>query len=360
MILIKKGDKVFLPRDYHFINNVCAHLYDLIGEVITDDYYLNMANTDVEFNDANDKLKELINDDSIHSLDALLKAGRNDEIEIIVTKHVLMSIIADFSNFIYESIIIAQKGKMSVAYALLRKPFTDQLLILEQILVDRKDFIERYFHIGDPKGYDPSSRDLDKKALIEKALLKLNNPFFQPEEVYELRYDKASDIGINSYTNHALHIVTNDKNYKTENQGLNFTFPLEEDDIDGFLFHYYHAVSMLLLYTSSVVDKIVFDLIKNEDGRKELKFLQRFLASIMLFDHEDKKFSKSMYKFFSKMIVTECEICKHANKFTKRDFDDFFWNKFFTCKRCFNPIDLSNTSLNNLSNIFDNRKPSET
>lgn len=138
MILIEKGKKIALPENYHFINNVCAALYDLIGEVITDEYYLDMATTSVEYNGANDILKELINNEELHSLDALQKAGRNDELEVMVTKHIVMSIIADFCNFIYESIVIAQKCKISVAYALLRKPFTDQLSILEQILVDRR------------------------------------------------------------------------------------------------------------------------------------------------------------------------------------------------------------------------------
>ncbi len=356
MIVIEKGKKTTLPKNYHFINNVCAQLYDLIGEVITDEYYHDMATTSVEYNGAEDVLRELMNNEELHSLEALQKAGRNEELEAIVTKHIVMSIIADFCNFVYESIVIAQKCKISVAYALLRKPFTDQLSILEQILVDRTDFINRYYHIGDPKGYDPSSRELDNKLLIEKAVAKLGDPFYDPEHIYELRYDKASEMAINSYTNHALHIVTNDKNYRTENQGLNFTFPLDNEDIDGFLFHYYHATAFLLLYTSAVIDKIVFDLIENRKGRKELKFLQRTSANMMLFDFEDKKFSKSIYRMFSKILETECEICKHVNKFTKRDFEGFLWDKFFSCKRCFNEVELSGESLKNISTLFNQKQ----
>ena len=45
-----------------------------------------------------------------------------------------MSVLADFVNFTFESLSCAMRGKMAVAFALLRKPFTDELLIFEQIL----------------------------------------------------------------------------------------------------------------------------------------------------------------------------------------------------------------------------------
>lgn len=342
MIEIQKGEKSRVPKQYHFINNICAYIYDQLTEVLSDPFYIEMSNSNVEFGD-DDKLREAFNKNEENALDILKDAGRNDDIEIIVTKHVVMSIVADMVNFVYESITVAKKCKMSVAYALLRKPFTDQLLILEQILGDRKDFINRYFFDGDPQKYDPSARGLDKKAIIDKALAKLNSVIFQSDIIYKLRYDKAFDIGINAFTNHALHIVTSDKNYRTENQGLNFTFPLDDDDIEDYFDHYYHATSILLIYTASIIDRIVFDLIVNKDSRREQKTFSRFLASVMLYDDEKRSFSKKMYSAFSKMLVTECEICKHSNKFTKRDFEDYFYESLFTCKKCFNPLTIPET-----------------
>lgn len=66
---------------------------------------------------------------------------------------------------------------------------------------------------------------------------------------------------------------------------------------------------------------------------------------MMLYDDEKNEFSKGMSKAFSKLLVTECGICKHVNKFTKRDFQDYFYQHFFTCKKCFNPLTLSTESL---------------
>jgi len=50
MIIIEKGAKTRLPKAFHFVNNICAYLYDQLTEVLSDTYYLDMANTAVEDN----------------------------------------------------------------------------------------------------------------------------------------------------------------------------------------------------------------------------------------------------------------------------------------------------------------------
>lgn len=349
MIIIEKGAKTRLPKPFHFFNNICAYLYDQLTEILSDPYYLDMANTTI---DNNPELNSLLEADEIHALDALKQLGHNEELEIIVTKHVVMSIISDLVNFIYESIIIAQKGKLSVAYALLRKPLTDQLLILEQIVADRGDFIDRYFHDGDPQKYDPSAANLDRKNIVSNSIEKLRALLYSPELIYELRYDKTSEVGINPFTNHALHIVTNHKHYKTENQGLNFTFPLNDEDMLEFFNHYYSAVPVLLNYLAAVVDHIVFNLIDDPEHRREEKMLKRFIGFIMMYDDQERSLSKFTYSKLSKLLVYDCEICKTKNKFTKRDFEDYFYSHHFICKRCFNPITLPATIWENIGKIL--------
>jgi hypothetical protein len=350
MIVIEKGAKTRLPKPFHFVNNICAYLYDQLTEILSDPYYLGMASTTV--NDESGVLNKTLEEDELHPFDALKKLGLTDELEISVSKHVVMSIIADLVNFVYESIVIAQKGKLGVAYALLRKPFTDQLLILEQIVADRKDFIDRYFHDGDPQKYDPSAANLDRKKVIEESVKKLKSLLYSPEFIYELRYDKSSERGLNSFTNHALHIVTNHKHYKTENQGLNFTFPLNDEDMFDFYNHYYSSVSVLLNYLAAVVDHIVFELIEDKEKRRAEKLLKRFIGFIMLYDDQKRSLSKSTYSNLSKLISHECEICKAKNKFTKRDFDDYFYSHYFTCKRCFNPLAVSIDAWENIGKLL--------
>jgi len=356
MLIIEKNAKTKLPKDYHFVNNMCAYIYDHITEILADPYFSEMRATTIRFEE-DENLKKLFENSDIHALDALKLGNRHGDLEIVLVKHIVMSIISDMSNFIYESIHIAQKGKMSVAYALTRKPFTDQLLILEQILVDRKDFIDRFFHKGNPNEYDPSSSKIDKREIINKAFLKLTLTGFSPELIYELRYDKSSKMSINWVSNHALHIVTNDKNYRTEDQNLNFVFSKEED-IQSYWSHYFTTIPMLLTYTSSVIDKIVFEIIPNNGNRQELKQLQRLTGLMILLDSKGKdKSSNAIFKQFSNLLITECLICKHKNKFRKEDFRLFFYQRLFLCGKCYNPIQLTSNSFDNLNKIFKNDFP---
>lgn len=350
MLTVNRDTKIFLPKEYHFINNVCSHLYDQLTEVFVEEDYSNMSSTTIDF-ETESSLNAATEQSNGHPFDILAKANRNQDLEIVVTKHVFMSILSDMVNFIYESIRIAQKGKMSVAYALLRKPFTDQLCILEQILVNRTDFINRFYHNGDPMSYDPSSKNIDKRKIIEDSVSKLGLVFFDHNIIYELRYDKSAEYSINAFSNHALHIVTRDANYKTEKQGLNFTFPMEVEEIKEYLDHYYQAVFMLLLYTTAVADNIIFNLIEKKLGVREFKHLKRIIAQLMI--SNDRSFSKNICSLLSKILVTKCNICKNTNKYTKRDFVNFFFYDEFTCKKCFNPVFISDESIKHLSDIID-------
>lgn len=351
MIAIEKGDKTPVPKQFYFVNNICAHLYDQFTEVFSDPLYLEMHSSSIEYN-GDEKLRKAIEEGNEHVFDLLNKAGRFKDLELTISKHVFMSILGDMVNFIYESMVIAKKGKISVAYALLRKPFTDQLMMLEQILANRKDFVDRYFHDGDPRSYDPSGRNIDKKKVIDLADKKLNFIFSDADIIYSIRYDKSCETGINWMTNHALHIVTNDKSYQTEKQGLNFTFPINDKELEEYYEHYYYAVSMLLVYTAGIVDKIVFGFIDNKSNRVEKKLFQRFLACAMLYDEKNSSSSKKMYAAFTKILTTYCPICNHVNKFTKRNFVAYFFDQTFFCKKCFNPVELSQKTFEMINHVL--------
>ena len=346
MLFIHIGDKVKLPKKYHRLNNLSAHIYDLITEVFVRELYAPMKSTTIEFHDDKELAEEFLKAKS-HALDALKKGNRDQDLEIILTKHITMSMISDMVNFIYESIDIAKKGKMSVAYSLLRKPFTDQLLLLEQLLVDRKTFIYDFFHIGDPKNYDPASRNIDKENVIERAIEKLNTVnVFYSKLIYESRYVKSYKGGINWITNQAIHIVTNDKNYATERQNLNFIFSNPEDT-ENYWNHFYSVVPYLLIYTSAIIDKIVFEFIDDVDDQKVRKDLKRFIAILMIFPE-----SRSMFRLLGKVMKTQCSICNHSNVFGKKMFQLFFNENILLCKKCYNPLNLTDEVLSNLKNLF--------
>ncbi len=143
-LYIEKNQKVRLPKKYYKINNICAIIYDQLTEIFSEDIYKELNKTEIKSSE-NENFDEYLKRNKIHVLDWLKTNQRNDELETILTKHIALSVISDFVNFIFESLYCAQRGKMIVAYALLRKPFTDELLILEQLLVDKKNLETDFF-----------------------------------------------------------------------------------------------------------------------------------------------------------------------------------------------------------------------
>lgn len=161
VLYIEDGDDILLPKKYHKINNICAIIYDQLTEIYNEYSYNELKHTSFKFT-ANSVLVEELKANKIHALDWLKQNNLNNEITSVLTKHLISAIVHDFLNFMFESLNCAKKGKMTVAYALLRKPITDELLILEQLLVDKTEFIDRFFHIAIPDNYDPSSKQINK------------------------------------------------------------------------------------------------------------------------------------------------------------------------------------------------------
>ncbi|WP_192821586.1 hypothetical protein [Rufibacter sp. LB8] len=286
MLYIEDGDEVKLPKKFHSINNLCAIIYDQLTEILTDENYISLKKTMIPFDKESQILISEFDNGEINPLDWLKENKLNDALATVLAKHISMSILSDFVNFIYESLSCARKGKMSVAYALIRKPLTDELLIFEQILNDKNEFVDRFFHDGLPSTYDPSERSLDKGQIIANAFEKIKAKFtLNKDIIYQLRYDKSCKAGINGISNQALHIVTKDSNYRTANQDLNFVFS-NHDDLEKYFIHYYNFVPYLLIYSVAVIDELIFSLLPDNEQQKNLKAVKKlqetFRANIFI------------------------------------------------------------------------------
>jgi hypothetical protein len=283
MIFIAKGKKVALPREFRPINNTTAYIYNQLVELIKGDLYSTLRISTVTPAEAhNETIKGKLKDANI--LDWLKKNTPSHEFEDVLTKSIASAIVADMANFVYEAISAAQRGKLSVGYALLRKPFTDELLILEQLLVDRTNFINNFYSNTDPSKYNPlklSKVYEDVRLMLEKSLEKVATSLFTLDTLYSLRYDGSSPVGILGYSQRALHIVTNGKGYETNIQNLNFVFSNAED-FDKQWKHFYFVVPYLLIYTLEVVDAIFLPYLESEPQKSafQVRKFRRLLAMV--------------------------------------------------------------------------------
>lgn len=338
VLVIQENEKVILPKKYHKINNLCAIIYDQLTEIFKDANYKELHTCSLEFPVNTKFVKEL--DFKEMGLFQWLKNNElTEEIEMVISKQITLAVVSDFVNFMFESMYNAKRGKMTVAYALLRKPLTDELLILEQLLGNRTDFINRFFHIGLPENYDPSNRNIDKNAIIESALAKMRLKIFPSTEfIYDLRYSKECEYGINGISNQAIHIVTKDKSYKTSEQNLNFVFS-QLNDIENYWRHYYILVPYLLIYAVSIIDELIFSILTDADNQnvKVVKELRRLIALVLSseFNNTTKmEISEDIFKIFEQNLTLECPECNHKNNIERADCELFFETELFICSSC--------------------------
>lgn len=339
MIYIDKKEKLPLPARFRKVNNIAAHIYDQLSDFLHEDYYKGLSDFSIDVDKDNQEFIDKLESGEMHILEWLKHHQLNKELTLILTRHITLSVLADMLNFIYESFSCAKRGKMSVAYALLRKPFTDELLILEQLLCDPEDFITRFYHSGDPAGYDPSDKNLDKKAIIQKVVEKIRfGGCLEPGLLYDLRYDKTIPNGLNGLSNHALHIVTKDKNYRTTDRNFNFIFSVEED-YKKQCAHYYYFVPYLLIYAACVVDELLFPFLPGErfENLKAIKGFKRYLSFLFMHDENSKgsrKGTNSILKVLQGIMLFNCPKCKKLNSLRRKDYEQFIESEDFYCGSC--------------------------
>lgn len=355
---MNEESKYRVPEKYHKIANLCTSIHNQLSALSTDERFQKISTHFIQIKDSDEnKITELANSGD-HILDWLKENNYCEDLNTFLTKHLTFSILSDFLDFISTSLENAAKGKMTVAYALLRKPFNDELLIFEQMMIDHNEFIERFFHVGKPIDYDPSNKDVDRRRIIIQSVEKIGSVFLNFSEIiHDLRYNKESKAGINWLTNHALHIVTRDKHYSTANQNFNFIFS-QEEDFEKYFEHYYNFVPLLLLYSSSVIDEIIFHFMSNKEDEtfRNLRRFQRFIAFFLIQDYldpDDKLINNDVFELLGNNIQYECEKCEHLNTFKKIDFEYFHSNGNFICNNCKEDIILYNDDFEVIKPIVD-------
>ena len=338
MLIIEEGDEVVLSQEFHAAHNVAVHFHDQMASVIMEEGYEKFR--DVSYDVPGDAPGiEEVGEGRMGVEEYMATYGLRAELTELLVSDIVQALLTDFLHFIHESLSCAKRGKISVAYALLRKPFEDLLLLFEQILADKQDFIERFHHQGDTVGYDPSFASLDKKAIVAAATAKLTlRDFFTDDLVWQIRYDKTAHAGIASYTHRAHHIVTRNKHYPTRPRDFNFVFDSVES-LQDYWKNYYTIVPYVLMYAASVVDAIVFDFMPAQERAKQVKDIRRFALYIFMKEAENAgkmvEVGEEMLGIVLNALTHTCKSCGHEIHFTKPDLVLFSKLTVMLCDKCF-------------------------
>lgn len=266
---------ITLPKVYEKNHHLCFLLHNIMTDIIVSgeknkafDTYLPQSGLEPT-------------SDQECLIDSLQRADRDDERNTVIFSTAFPAILSDMMHCIYESLSAASKGKMSVAFMLIRKPIQESLFVLEEMLLDKKNFVrnleEKQSHlepraVGSIDGHNERIANILESLGVKGVL--------DPGYIVQLRYDKSSEDSFDAISNKAMHLFTNHPSIKTENLNINFIF----SGIKGLRSqwdYYYSRTPYLLFYMYLVIEHVLEQIAVTPEEYK-LDMMRRISSNYVL------------------------------------------------------------------------------
>lgn len=243
----------YLPQKYWKKHDLCEYLISQIEEFITNDIYNGLKFRVIELKSLNELLK------NEHPLDFLLRTGKKEIHDEMITNQISLGLIIDICYFIQEALACSKKKRLVVAFSLLRKPFVFDLIVLLRLIFE-DHFLEKF---NDQEDFDTTGLSKEDKIFLLKESTKLMLIKSITEvELFEFIFDTTNPNSIINLSNKALHpSTTKYPDNKTGKQNLNFMFSNFED-IERYWDYIYSVLPMLLIYYVEIVEIFVFASLK--------------------------------------------------------------------------------------------------
>ena len=222
----------FIPEKYKFAHEYCFFLHDILADIVIFGEQEEIFHH--SFRIRNDEDAEQIQNRSGEDLAEWMESnGYVSEFREANRRHIFLALLSDFCQFVYEALSCSRKGKLTVTFALLRKPLKENLFYFEWLLADSSDFIEK-FHTPFVSGKRPLPLpvDLSRQKRVEIIAESIKKSYLEnwisPDFLYEIRYDKKVSFGFEALFQRATHLITT-MTAKTEDQNFNFIFSGEKE-----------------------------------------------------------------------------------------------------------------------------------
>ncbi len=244
-------------------------------------------------------------------------------------KHIIFSLISDYSIYMYDALECAKRSHYGTAFTLLRKPLKDDLLLIEMFYTKGYRMVHKFLNEPiDNIAIDKISRE-EKIKIMRKCCKKIN--FFTANRMFNLRYSKKSKESLEKIWNKTAHIITSSKYYKTENGNLNIIFDTP-DIVEENIIYFYKVCTSIQLYFLT----LVFNILKDENLITEREFefniRQIYFAYSCTLEHK-------LQEECLNQLVLECNKCGKEIEITQKILRSNYSNSIFMYKcSCCNNI----------------------
>jgi hypothetical protein len=315
------------PKLYEYSHWLSLRLHDHIAHTLAVSERARIF--DVEFHvddgDQADALAEIEDGEEIWSW--LEHNGHEDVVSEVARRQVMAALMADLCHFSFEALSCSKKGKLTVAFALLRKPFKDNLLYLEWMLADPGDFASTF--------RDGGSAELDKIAtqregparrveLLSQAIgMTMNLTGLTAEAMLDIRYNKDYEDGFAGLYDKAIHLITTHKPIRTEECNFNFVFSGDAERLSQWHL-LYTTLPLLLNHAVEVVNALMDRIANRNPGDFETMQLERAVGMRIWFDGLTQGFERTkgldLLKLVRKLSM-KCPRCRQRATVAKNDED---------------------------------------
>lgn len=256
-----------LPYEYWKKHDYLLFAYDVLGDMLRKANKYRLSEYTIKF-DSENKAHEFENaEDMFEWMD---NNNHHDTSLQMFKNHTFFCLLGDFCFFLYESLSCASRGKVTVAYSLLRKPIRDSLLYIEWLLADPEEFYQSFSYgsveecdVADPKKFTRDRKKRIIKAASEKSYM--GHAINGNNLISDFRFNGKDEIGLQRIWNQAMHLVTTHSNhYKTEDGNLNFIFA-DGKTWNDYWGYYYIALPHIMAYVLEICEALFIDTIDIED-----------------------------------------------------------------------------------------------
>jgi hypothetical protein len=319
-----------IPEKYQAQHEFCFHLHDLMGSLLVQMEIQKAGHIRFEIESEEDKI---LLSSGIHILDFLDKSGRGDLERRAVVNHVCNALFSDMLHFVYEALRALEKRKYTVAFALLRKPFKEGLLIAAQMCADEASFFDKMK--SDAKNllnFSRDKREEEIRALLANASrASRGSSFTNPDALYDALFNFNNEMGLAGLFDKATHLATEFKRNQTEDYNLNFIFKNPEDD-DIYSGGTYSQIAMVLLFIHIMQIELYGRM--REPSKKYQNWM--LFTSIGAFEALFTKGRSRMTNFVNTHFaeLMQCPICEDKIRIKKVDAPRLFIGERLDCNQC--------------------------
>lgn len=283
-----------LPEYLDQAHDLCFLNHDILVELLRSGEEERVFFRSIEFTDDQDR--ELLEEcgDIFEWLD---RTERKSERNKVLRQTIFPALLSDFLHFIYEALNCSKKGKLAVAYSLLRKPIQENLFLFEIMAGDIDGFCEHL--IDNPlrlRARHAGGMEVHTKR-ISKVLANIGEiDRFNASYLAQIRYEKTDD-GFDGSCNTATHLFTQHEAIKTESMNINFIFSDDHSRMTQWYF-LYSRMPYILCYSRMLIESI-FSTFSLTDPRYLENLERRVMAGTLLWskDVHNDYMNEHLYQF---------------------------------------------------------------